>query len=142
MDSHSAGKCPSCWLNDLNDHSNVSLCVSMLVTQDSPEGARQAMTSLANPISYQFTLSGILHELLQVFQSGDAVASFFQVQLFSPRRSITQSVVIPSRLVSFALLVMVERLDDDVEDRRQSGEAAQEYRMVSTTYGLFFASIR
>ncbi|KAG3238068.1 hypothetical protein PI124_g16962 [Phytophthora idaei] len=41
MDSHSAGKCSPCWLNDLNDHSNVSMRqhVGQWKSQDSPEGA-------------------------------------------------------------------------------------------------------
>ncbi|KAG3245995.1 hypothetical protein PI124_g9272 [Phytophthora idaei] len=48
MDSHSGGKCPSSWpnnlndLNDLNDHSDVSMRqhVGQWKSQDSPEGAR------------------------------------------------------------------------------------------------------
>ncbi|KAG3158089.1 hypothetical protein PC128_g21550 [Phytophthora cactorum] len=94
------GKCPLRWLNDLNEHSIASM--------------RQHVGQWKS----------------QIYHSGDDVASFFQVELFSPRRTITQSVVIPSTLVSFALLIMVEGLDDDVEGRRQSGEAAQDYRTV------------
>ncbi|RAW29620.1 hypothetical protein PC110_g14015 [Phytophthora cactorum] len=42
MNSHSAGKCPLRWLNDLNEHSIASMRqhVGQWKSQVSPEGAR------------------------------------------------------------------------------------------------------